>query len=75
MAKTMDSRTNTTTKKTAAAPSTDSNGKRRHMIAEAAYFRAQRRDFRGGNPIEDWLTAEREIDTMLRSERPSASAR
>jgi hypothetical protein len=35
------------------------------MIAEAAYFRAQRRGFQGGNPLEDWLAAEAEIDGVL----------
>ena len=28
-------------------------------IAEAAYYRAERRGFRGGCPVEDWLWAER----------------
>ncbi len=39
-------------------------------IAEAAYYRAERRGFQGGCPVEDWLAAEREID--LRS--PTANA-
>jgi hypothetical protein len=39
---------------------------RQRMIAEAAYFRAQRRGFQGGNPLEDWLAAEAEIDCLLR---------
>lgn len=34
---------------------------RQARIAEAAYYRAERRGFRGGCPIEDWLEAEREI--------------
>lgn len=34
---------------------------RQAWIAEAAYYRAERRGFRGGCPIEDWLEAEREI--------------
>ncbi|MGF1612691.1 MAG: TIGR01841 family phasin [Gammaproteobacteria bacterium] len=33
------------------------------MIAEAAYYRAEKRGFFGGNPMEDWAAAEREIDT------------
>lgn len=37
-------------------------GERHHRIAEAAYFRAERRGFQGGCPIQDWLEAEREID-------------
>lgn len=33
----------------------------RQQIAERAYFRALDRGFQGGDPVEDWLTAEREI--------------
>ena len=32
------------------------------MVAEAAYLRAENRGFSGGNPTEDWLAAEAEID-------------
>jgi len=35
---------------------------RYRMIAEAAYFRAEARGFQGGDPLEDWLAAEAEID-------------
>jgi hypothetical protein len=35
------------------------------MIAERAYFKAERRGFQGGNPEEDWYEAEAEIDGML----------
>jgi hypothetical protein len=35
---------------------------RQAWIAEAAYYRAERRSFEGGCPIEDWLAAEREIN-------------
>ena len=38
---------------------------RRRMIAEAAYFRAQRRGFAGGNQVRDWIEAEAEIDALL----------
>lgn len=38
---------------------------RRRMIAEAAYLRAERRGFSGGDPNEDWLSAEAEIDQIL----------
>jgi len=38
---------------------------RRRMIAEAAYFHAERRGFEGGNPDEDWYQAELEIDRLL----------
>lgn len=36
------------------------------MIAEAAYFRAERRGFHAGYDIEDWLGAEAEIMARLR---------
>jgi hypothetical protein len=41
---------------------------RRTMIAEAAYLRAERRGFAPGHETEDWLTAEIEVDALLRSE-------
>ena len=40
---------------------------RQHMIAEAAYFRAQQRGFQYGDPQQDWLAAEAGIDQMLAS--------
>lgn len=35
------------------------------MIAEAAYYCAERRGFSGGNPLQDWVEAEAEIDRLL----------
>lgn len=32
-----------------------------HLIAEAAYFRAEQRGFVPGNELDDWLDAEAEI--------------
>ena len=31
------------------------------MVAEKAYFRALDRGFQDGDPVEDWLIAEREV--------------
>lgn len=42
-----------------------SPGRREQMIAEAAYFRAERRGFRG-DAVRDWCEAEAEIDARLR---------
>lgn len=42
-----------------------------HMIAEAAYFRAERRGFQGGCPMEDWLEAEHEISQLYFQPEPS----
>jgi hypothetical protein len=39
---------------------------RRQMIAEAAYFRAERRGFDGGDAVADWIAAEVEVDERLR---------
>jgi len=38
---------------------------KRQLVAEAAYYRAERRSFAPGYELEDWLDAEAEIDTML----------
>ena len=35
------------------------------MIAEAAYFRAERRAFEAGHALEDWLSAEQEVRRIL----------
>ena len=40
---------------------------RYRMICDAAYFRAERRGFVGGNAVQDWLDAESEIDDLLRA--------
>ena len=40
-------------------------GKRAALIAEAAYFRAERRGFAPGHEAEDWLAAEAEVDSNL----------
>lgn len=39
--------------------------RRRALIAEAAFIRAERRNFVPGFEVEDWLAAESEVDTML----------
>jgi hypothetical protein len=38
---------------------------REQLIADAAYYRAQRRGFVPGHELEDWLAAEAEVDTGL----------
>jgi hypothetical protein len=37
------------------------------LIAEAAFFRAEKRGFAPGHEVEDWLAAEAEVDTKLMS--------
>jgi hypothetical protein len=41
------------------------SGQRQQMIAEAAYFKAERRGFNGGDAVRDWCEAEAEIDARL----------
>lgn len=38
---------------------------RHAMIAQAAYFRAERRGFEDGSQLDDWFEAEREISRIL----------
>jgi hypothetical protein len=38
---------------------------RYHMISTAAYFLAERRGFVGGYEMQDWISAEFEIDAKL----------
>jgi hypothetical protein len=35
------------------------------LIAEAAFFRAEKRSFAPGHETEDWLAAEAEVDALL----------
>lgn len=52
---------------TAASPGEKVDGEmRQKMIAQAAYYRFQRRGSgNGGDHVEDWLQAEAEIDALL----------
>lgn len=40
-------------------------------IREDAYFRAQCRGFEPGRELDDWLAAEREVDSQLAASRAS----
>jgi len=44
---------------------------RHRMIATAAYLLAERRDFRPGHEMQDWLAAEAEVDQRLAATRRS----
>ena len=46
-----------------------SDDERLAMIADNAYYRAERRGFMPGYELEDWLAAEREIDALLARDR------
>jgi hypothetical protein len=49
--------------------SSSENGDRphEHMIANAAYFNAERRGFAPGNEMDDWLEAEAEMKRAWRN--------
>ena len=44
---------------------TASAEERYSMIAAAAYYRAEQRSFQDGDPVADWLVAEKEVDERL----------
>lgn len=48
---------------------TVSSEERWRMVAEAAYLRAEKRGFTGGNPTDDWLAAEAEVDKLLAAKK------
>ncbi|MGH8308963.1 MAG: DUF2934 domain-containing protein [Steroidobacteraceae bacterium] len=46
--------------------------RRTAMIAEGAYYRAERRGFDPGHELDDWLAAEAEIDQALAGRSPAS---
>jgi DNA-binding protein HU-beta len=54
--------------KLTAAPRAQAD-KRAAMIAEAAYFIAERRNFQPGDELSDWLAAEQAVEASLGSAR------
>jgi DUF2934 family protein len=55
----------TTPKSSATVTRSVSADQRHAMIAESAYRRAEARGFEGGDPMQDWLEGEREVDALL----------
>jgi hypothetical protein len=43
------------------------------MIAQAAYLRAEARGFTPGQELEDWLSAEAEVDHVLMMREPAST--
>lgn len=41
--------------------------RKRQMIAEAAYYRAEKRGFTAGGDLQDWLEAEAQVEAWLGS--------
>jgi hypothetical protein len=59
------------TRSRAPAPGQPDRERRRVMVAEAAYYRAEHRAFAPGHELEDWCGAEAEIDAILSSTPPA----
>jgi Protein of unknown function (DUF2934) len=41
------------------------------LIAERAYYKAERRGFTPGHELDDWLAAEREVTNLLAASEPA----
>jgi hypothetical protein len=54
-----------TKKMPAASTERPAAAERERMIAEAAYYRAEQRGFQGGDPVQDWIEAETEVERSL----------
>jgi len=63
------------TRKAALRPRGMPSSERAHMIAEAAYYIAEQRGFSGGDPLQDWLDAEVQIDRMSTGTKRKTRAR
>ena len=48
---------------------------REARIAEAAYWRAERRGFTSGQELDDWLAAEKEVDEDIAANRQTRGDR
>jgi hypothetical protein len=48
---------------------------RHEMVAVAAYYLAEKRGFPGGGALDDWITAERQIDAMIERMRRNGTSR
>lgn len=53
------------TQSNSAAESDVSPEERARMVAEAAYYRAERRGFQNGDQHADWYEAEKEVEVIL----------
>lgn len=58
---------------TAAAEGWSSSGSREDRIREAAYAASERRGFAPGHETDDWLQAEREVDSAAASSSSTSS--
>jgi hypothetical protein len=64
----------TSKRQTSASSAAFADEERRSMIAEVAYFNAEKRGFEPGHEETDWLEAEKTVDSLLGNATNSASA-
>lgn len=50
-------------------PPADPNPEREQLIADAAYYIAEKRHFSPGSEVNDWLEAEAQVDKELAEKR------
>jgi hypothetical protein len=64
----MKSKAGPSAKKTKLAVKSDEpkDSKRFTLIQQTAYYIAEKRGFTGGDPEQDWLQAEKQVDEMLK---------
>jgi hypothetical protein len=48
------------------------NDERHQMIQFAAYMKAEKRGFKNGDPTQDWVNAEKEVDAWLKSQQQAS---
>lgn len=63
---TVKNKTVTAKRKNVAKKMAVSDAVRRQMVAEAAYYIAEKRGFNGGDVHDDWHQAEKQIDASYR---------
>ena len=58
-----------TRRKSTAKGAAISDQQRRNYVEVAAYYIAERRGFQGGDALDDWAQAERDVERMLGDKR------
>ena len=48
------------------------NEERHQMIQFAAYMKAEKRGFKNGDSMQDWVNAEKEVDAWLKTQQQSS---
>ena len=57
-----------TSKSTVLTQTTVDADQKHQMVSEAAYYIAEKRGFTNGDPVDDWIEAETQIESLLETE-------